>query len=79
MMVLMHSRYIPMLVVRVRRSVDAGEESGELFVKVHERNYPIHDLELEVTIFALKSWRHYLLRERFELYTDHKSLKYLFF
>ena len=47
-------------------------------LKVHEKNYPTHDLELAAILFALKSWRHYLLGERFELYTDHKSLKYLF-
>ena len=47
-------------------------------LKAHEKNYPTHDLELATIVFALKSWRHYLLGERFELYTDHKSLKYLF-
>jgi len=47
-------------------------------LKPHERNYPTHDLELAVVIFALKVWRHYLLRERVEIFTDHKSLKYIF-
>jgi len=47
-------------------------------LKDHERGYPMHDLELVAIVFALKIWRHYLLGERFELYTDHKSLKYLF-
>ena len=47
-------------------------------LKAHEKNYLTHDLELAAIIFALKSWRHYLLGEKFELYTDHKSLKYLF-
>ena len=47
-------------------------------LRVHERNYPTHDLELAAIVFALKSWRHYLLGEKFELFTDHKSLKYLF-
>ena len=47
-------------------------------LKVHERNYPTHDLELAAIVFALKSWRHYLLGKQFELFTDHKSLKYLF-
>ena len=44
-------------------------------LKVHEKNYPTHNLELATIVFALKSWHHYLLGEKFELYTDHKSLK----
>ncbi|CAL9012416.1 unnamed protein product, partial [Prunus brigantina] len=47
-------------------------------LKSHEKNYPTHDLELAAIVHALKVWRHYLYRERFELYSDHKSLKYLF-
>ena len=47
-------------------------------LKPHELNYPTHDLELAVVIFALKIWRHYLYRTRCEIYTDHKSLKYIF-
>ncbi|KAL6316893.1 hypothetical protein AAG906_023548 [Vitis piasezkii] len=46
-------------------------------LKQHERNYPTHDLELAV-VFALKTWRHYLYGEKFEVYSDHKSLKYIF-
>nr|prf retrotransposon del1-46 [Lilium henryi] len=46
-------------------------------LKVHENNYPTHDLELAVVIFILKLWRHYLYGEDFELYCDHKSLKYI--
>ncbi|KAI4387246.1 hypothetical protein MLD38_005091 [Melastoma candidum] len=47
-------------------------------LKVHEQNYPTHDLELAAVVFALKIWRHYLYGETFEIFTDHKSLKYLF-
>ncbi|XP_026383992.1 uncharacterized protein LOC113279511 [Papaver somniferum] len=47
-------------------------------LRVHEKNYPTHDLELAAIIFSLKLWRHYLYGERFEIFTDHKSLKYLF-
>ena len=47
-------------------------------LRVHEKNYPTHDLELAAIVFALKTWRHYLLGEKFELYTNHKSIKYLF-
>ena len=41
-------------------------------------NYPIHDLELAAVVFALKIWRHYLYGETCQIFTDHKSLKYLF-
>src|SRR6187399_3402181 len=44
----------------------------------HEENYPTHDLELAALVYALKTWRHYLLGKRCEIYTDHKSLKYIF-
>ena len=47
-------------------------------LKPHERNYPVHDLELAAVVFALKMWRHYLYGERCKIYTDHKSLKYFF-
>ena len=47
-------------------------------LKVHERNYPTHDLELAAVVFALKIWRHYLFGICFRLLTDHKSLKYIF-
>ena len=46
-------------------------------MKSHEKNYPTHDLELPVIVFALKIWRHYLYGEKCFIYTDHKSLKYL--
>ena len=44
----------------------------------HEQNYPINDMELATVVFALKIWHHYLYGEQFELYSDHKSLKYIF-
>src|SRR6187399_3710245 len=44
----------------------------------HEENYPTHDLELAAIVYALKTWRHYLLGNRCEIYTDHQSLKYIF-
>ena len=47
-------------------------------LKVHERNYPTHDLELAAVIFALKIWRHYLYGVHVHVYTNHKSLQYLF-
>jgi len=47
-------------------------------LKPHENNYPTHDIELTVVVHALKQWRHYLIGNRCELYSDHQSLKYLF-
>jgi hypothetical protein len=47
-------------------------------LRPHELNYPIHDLELAAVVHALKTWRHYLMGNRCEIYTDHKSLKYIF-
>ena len=43
-----------------------------------KETYPTHDLELAAIVFALKIWRHYLYGVKFEIYSDHKSLKYLF-
>ena len=51
---------------------------GSRQLKTREINYPTHDLELAVVIFALKSWRNYLYGEKFEVFSDHKSLKYIF-
>jgi hypothetical protein len=47
-------------------------------LKPYKQNYPTHDLELTVVVFALKIWRHYLYGEKCEIYMDHKSLKYFF-
>ena len=47
-------------------------------LKDHERNYPTHDLEMAAVVFALKIWRHYFYGEQFEVFTDHRSLKYIF-
>nr|GFA83391.1 putative reverse transcriptase domain-containing protein [Tanacetum cinerariifolium] len=34
-------------------------------LKIHEKNYTTHDLELGAVVFALKMWRHYLYGTRF--------------
>ena len=47
-------------------------------LKPHELNYAMHDLELAVVVHALKTWRHFLIGNHCEVYTDHKSLKYIF-
>ena len=51
---------------------------GSRQLKNHEKNYPTHDMELVVVVFALKIRSHYLYGEEFEVYSDHKSLKYIF-
>ncbi|KAI3802312.1 hypothetical protein L1987_30442 [Smallanthus sonchifolius] len=43
-------------------------------LKIHEKNYTTHDLELGAVVFALKIWRHYLYGTKCTIYTDHKSL-----
>ncbi|KAJ0921089.1 putative nucleotidyltransferase, Ribonuclease H [Helianthus annuus] len=47
-------------------------------LKVHEKNYTTHDLELGAVVFALKLWTHYLYGIKFVIYSDHKSLQHLF-
>jgi hypothetical protein len=47
-------------------------------LKEHEKNYATHDLELAAIVHTLRKWRHYLMGKRFELRTDHNSMKYLF-
>jgi hypothetical protein len=47
-------------------------------LRKHEVNYPTHNLELAAVVHALKIWRHYLLGNVCNLFTDHKSLKYIF-
>ena len=47
-------------------------------LKKHEQNYPTHDLELAAVVFALKIWRHYLYDVPYQIFTDHKSLQYIF-
>jgi hypothetical protein len=44
----------------------------------HEQHYPTHDLELAAVVMALRTWRHYLLGNAVHIYTDNKSLKYIF-
>jgi ribonuclease HI len=47
-------------------------------LKIHEKNYPTHDLELAAVVHALKTRRHYLYGQNCDIYTDHKILKYIF-
>ncbi|GJY51177.1 putative reverse transcriptase domain-containing protein [Tanacetum coccineum] len=47
-------------------------------LKIYEKNYTTHDLELGAVVFALKIWRHYLYGTKSVIYTDHKSLQHIF-
>jgi hypothetical protein len=47
-------------------------------LRKHEQNYPTHDLELVAVVHALKIWRHYMIGNKCQIFTDHKSLKYIF-
>ncbi|GJX65475.1 putative reverse transcriptase domain-containing protein [Tanacetum coccineum] len=47
-------------------------------LKINEKNYTTHDLELGAIVFALKTWRHYLYGTKSVIYTDHKSLQHIF-
>ena len=50
---------------------------GSRQLKNHERSYPTHDMDLVAIAFASKVWRHYIYSELFEVFLDHKSLKYI--
>ncbi|GJS57009.1 putative reverse transcriptase domain-containing protein [Tanacetum coccineum] len=47
-------------------------------LKIHEKNYTTHDLELGAIVFALNTWRHYMYGTKSVIYTDHKSLQRIF-
>ncbi|GJY09476.1 putative reverse transcriptase domain-containing protein [Tanacetum coccineum] len=46
-------------------------------LKIHEKNYTTHDLELGAVVFALKIWRHYMYGTKCTVFTDHKSLQHI--
>nr|GFA70406.1 putative reverse transcriptase domain-containing protein [Tanacetum cinerariifolium] len=50
---------------------------ASLQLKIPEKNYTTHDLELRVVVFALKIWRHYLYGTKCTVFTDHKSLQHI--
>ena len=51
---------------------------GSEQLKNHEKHYPTHDMELEAYVFSLKIWGHNLYGEQFKVFSDHKTLKYIF-
>ncbi|GJW08777.1 putative reverse transcriptase domain-containing protein [Tanacetum coccineum] len=46
-------------------------------LKIHEKKYTTHVLELEAVVFALKMWRHYLYGTKCVMFIDHKSLQHI--
>ncbi|GJU16903.1 retrotransposon protein, putative, ty3-gypsy subclass [Tanacetum coccineum] len=46
-------------------------------LKIHEKNYTTHDIELGAVVFALKMWRHYLYGAKCVMFTDHKILQHI--
>ncbi|GKF06668.1 retrovirus-related pol polyprotein from transposon 17.6, partial [Tanacetum coccineum] len=50
---------------------------ASLKLKIHEKNYTTHDLEVGAVVFALKIWRHYLYGTKCTVFTDHKSLQHI--
>ncbi|GJZ27972.1 putative reverse transcriptase domain-containing protein [Tanacetum coccineum] len=50
----------------------------DFVLKIHEKNYSTHDLELGAIVFALKTWRYYLNGTKSVIYSDHKSLQRIF-
>jgi hypothetical protein len=47
-------------------------------LKIHDKNYPTHDLEFTAVVHALKTSRHYLYGQKCKVYMDYNSLKYIF-
>ncbi|KAA0033811.1 ty3-gypsy retrotransposon protein [Cucumis melo var. makuwa] len=71
---------IEAVTIGLDQSVDRGKvvAYASRQLKSHEQNYPTHDLELAVVVFAMKIWRHYLYGKKIQIFIDHKSLKYFF-
>ncbi|GJS42734.1 putative reverse transcriptase domain-containing protein [Tanacetum coccineum] len=46
-------------------------------LKIHEKNYTTHDLELGAVVFSLKHWRHYLYGTKCTVFPDHNSLQHI--
>ncbi|GJY31391.1 putative reverse transcriptase domain-containing protein [Tanacetum coccineum] len=68
-----HAKRIPISLRHMSTVKDL--ETSQL--KIHEKNYTTHDLELGAVVFALKIWRHYLYGTKCTVFTDHKSLKHI--
>ncbi|GJT18349.1 putative reverse transcriptase domain-containing protein [Tanacetum coccineum] len=53
------------------------EGSKYFILKIHEKNYTTHDLELGAVVFSLKLWRYYLYGTKCTVFTYHKSLQHI--
>ncbi|GJW55539.1 putative reverse transcriptase domain-containing protein [Tanacetum coccineum] len=66
---------------KIERYIDRQREKVISYasrqLKIHEKNYTTHDLELGAVVFALKIWRHYLYGTKCTVFTDHKSLQHI--
>ncbi|GJR72927.1 reverse transcriptase domain-containing protein [Tanacetum coccineum] len=68
-----HRQYIDLLKEQNKKVI--AYASCQL--KIHEKNYTTHDLELGGVVFSLKIWRHYLYGTKCTVFTDHKSLQHI--
>ena len=41
-------------------------------LKIHEKNYPTHELELDAVVFTLKRWCHYMYGVLVDIFTHQK-------
>ncbi|GJW82217.1 putative reverse transcriptase domain-containing protein [Tanacetum coccineum] len=79
-----HSINLELALQQSERIKAKSQENGKVIayasrqLKIHEKNYTTHDLELGAVVFALKTWRHYLYGTKSVIYTDHKSLQHIF-
>ncbi|GJW84376.1 reverse transcriptase domain-containing protein [Tanacetum coccineum] len=79
-----HAKHLKLILELLKKeelcSPDAKGESHSLHItqlKIYEKNYTTHDLELGAVVFALKMWRHYLYGTKCVMFSDHKSLQHI--
>ena len=46
--------------------------------KVHEKNHQTHDLRLVEVVFAVNIWRYYWYGIQVDVFTNYKSVQYVF-
>ncbi|GJY44221.1 putative nucleotidyltransferase, ribonuclease H [Tanacetum coccineum] len=63
---------------KIAKPLTSLTQKNQKQLKIHEKNYTTHDLDLGAVVFALKTWRHYLYGTKSVIYTDHKSLQHIF-